>query len=71
MPKAGFPFVKWQTEFMYRRFQAGRGADDLFRSRKRFTIGECIRRCCGDFEKGWVAGIRGDYVHMQDSHIYR
>ena len=21
--EAGFPFVKWQTEFMYRRFQAG------------------------------------------------
>src|SRR5437667_1061879 len=24
----GFPFVKWQTEFMYRRFQAGHGAND-------------------------------------------
>src|SRR6266699_2256843 len=24
--EGGFPFVKWQTEFMYRRFQAGRGA---------------------------------------------
>ena len=22
-----------------------------FRSRKRFTIGECIRRCCGDSKK--------------------
>src|SRR5438067_6981342 len=28
--EGGFPFVKWQTEFMYRRFQAGRGADESF-----------------------------------------
>src|SRR5437667_2746874 len=28
--EGGFPFVKWQTEFMYRRFQAGHGADDSF-----------------------------------------
>src|SRR5215472_7197936 len=28
--EAGFPFVKWQTEFMYRRFEAGHGADDSF-----------------------------------------
>src|SRR6266567_4144538 len=28
--EGGFPFLKWQTEFMYRRFQAGHGADDSF-----------------------------------------
>ena len=22
--------MKWQTEFMYRRFEAGRGIDDMF-----------------------------------------
>src|SRR5713101_4553924 len=28
--EGGFPFVKWQTEFMYRRFQAGHGGNDSF-----------------------------------------
>src|SRR5213594_1915058 len=28
--EGGFPFVKWQTEFMYRRFEAGHGANDSF-----------------------------------------
>src|SRR5437899_9530297 len=28
--EGGFPFVKWQTEFMYRRFEAGRGIDESF-----------------------------------------
>ena len=30
MRRAGFPFVKWQTEAMYRRFEAGRGVDESF-----------------------------------------
>ena len=28
--EGGFPFVKWQTEAMYRRFEAGRGIDQSF-----------------------------------------
>ncbi|HKR54447.1 MAG TPA: hypothetical protein VJR93_08885, partial [Chthoniobacterales bacterium] len=28
--EGGFPFVKWQSEFMYRRFEAGRGMNDSF-----------------------------------------
>ena len=28
--EGGFPFVKWQTEAMYRRFEAGRGVDQSF-----------------------------------------
>ena len=28
--EGGFPFVKWQSEFMYRRFEAGRGIDQTF-----------------------------------------
>jgi hypothetical protein len=28
--EGGFPFVKWQTEFMYRRFEAGRGVNESF-----------------------------------------
>ena len=29
--------------------------------------GACIRRSLWGFKKGWVAGVRGDYLHMQDS----
>lgn len=50
--EGGFPFVKWQTEFMYRRFQAGHGANDSFPVAETFTIGDSIRRCCGDLRKG-------------------
>src|SRR5438874_3780564 len=28
--EGGFPFVKWQTEFMYRHFEAGRGVNESF-----------------------------------------
>src|SRR5882724_896723 len=28
--EGGFPFLKWQTEVMYRRFEAGRGVDQTF-----------------------------------------
>src|SRR5438874_1980353 len=65
--EGGFPFVKWQTEFMYRRFQAGRGTDESFPVAETFhDWGLYSQVLCG-FKKGWVAGIRGDYVDMQDS----
>jgi TolA-binding protein len=65
--EAGFPFVKWQTEFMYRRFQAGHGADDSFPVAETFHDWGLYSQVLWGFKKGWVAGIRGDYVHMQDS----
>ena len=49
--EGGFPFVKWQTEFMYRRFQAGHGADDSFPVAETFHDWGSIRRCCGDLKK--------------------
>src|SRR5438045_6797852 len=63
----GFPFVKWQTEFMYRRFQAGHGADDSFPVAETFHDWGLYSQVLWGFKKGWVAGVRGDYVHMQDS----
>src|SRR5436190_1419535 len=63
----GFPFMKWQTEFMYRRFQAGHGADDSFPVAETFHDWGLYSQVLWGFKKGWVAGIRGDYVHMQDS----
>src|SRR5437016_2546723 len=65
--EGGFPFVKWQTEFMYRRFQAGHGADDSFPVAETFHDWGLYSQVLWGFKKGWVAGIRGDYVHMQNS----
>ena len=65
--EGGFPFVKWQTEFMYRRFEAGRGADESFPVAETFHDWGIYSQVLWGFKKGWVAGIRGDYVHMQDS----
>ncbi len=65
--EGGFPFVKWQTEAMYRRFQAGHGADDSFPVAETFHDWGMYSQVLWGFKKGWVAGIRGDYVDMQDS----
>src|SRR6266446_5540585 len=65
--EGGFPFVKWQTEFMYRRFQAGHGANDSFPVAETFHDWGMYSQVLWGFKKGWVASIRGDYVDMQDS----
>ena len=65
--EGGFPFVKWQTELMYRRFQAGHGANDSFPVAETFHDWGLYSQVLWGFKKGWVAGIRGDYVDMQDS----
>jgi len=67
--EGGFPFVKWQTEFMYRRFQAGHGADDSFPVAETFHDWGLYSQVLWGFKKGWVAGVRGDYVDMQDSRF--
>jgi TolA-binding protein len=67
--EGGFPFVKWQTEFMYRRFEAGRGEDDSFPVAETFHDWGIYSQLLWGFRKGWVAGIRGDYVHMEDSRF--
>src|SRR2546430_561340 len=65
--EGGFPFLKWQTEFMYRRFQAGHGADDSFPVAETFHDWGMYSQVLWGFKKGLVGGIRGDYVHMHDS----
>ena len=65
--EGGFPFVKWQTEAMYRRFEAGRGLDNLFPVDETFHDWGMYSQVLWGFKKGWVAGIRGDYLHMQES----
>src|SRR5216117_1743462 len=67
--EGGFPFVKWQTEFMYRRFEAGQSANDSFPVAEIFHDWGLYSQVLWGFKKGWVAGIRGDYVDMQDSEF--
>jgi TolA-binding protein len=65
--EGGFPFVKWQTELMYRRFEAGRGADESFPVPETFHDWGMYSQVLWGFKKGWVIGVRGDYVDMQGS----
>jgi len=65
--EGGFPFVKWQTEFMYRRFEAGRGMNESFPVAETFHDWGMYSQVLWGFKKGWVAGIRGDHVDMEDS----
>ena len=58
--EGGFPFVKWQTEAMYRRFEAGRGLDDSFPVSETFDDWGMYSQVLWGFKKGWVAGMRGD-----------
>ena len=67
--EGGFPFVKWQTEFMYRRYQAGRGIDDTFPVAETFHDWGMYSQVLWGFHKNWVVGVRGDYLHMTDSHF--
>jgi TolA-binding protein len=67
--EGGFPFVKWQTEAMYRRFEAGRGIDQSFPVAETFHDWGIYSQVLWGFKKGWVAGIRGDYLHMTDSEF--
>ena len=65
--EGGFPFVKWQTEFMYRRFEAGRGINETFPVAETFHDWGLYSQVLWGFKKGWVAGIRGDYYDAEDS----
>ena len=67
--EGGFPFVKWQTEFMYRRFEAGRGMNESFPVAETFHDWGMYSQVLWGFKKGWVAGIRGDYLDMEDSRF--
>jgi hypothetical protein len=65
--EGGFPFVKWQTEVMYRRFEAGRGINQSFPVAETFNDWGMYSQVLWGFKKGWVAGIRGDYLEVEDS----
>ncbi|MDB6146380.1 MAG: hypothetical protein JWO45_44 [Spartobacteria bacterium] len=67
--EGGFPFVKWQSEFMYRRFEAGRGVDEMFPVAETFHDWGMYSQALWGFKKGWVVGLRGDYLHMTQSEF--
>ncbi len=65
--EGGWPYVKWQTEAMLRRANAGLGLNDSFAVRETLTDWGVYSQVVWGFSKGWAAGLRGDYLHMQDS----
>ncbi|HEY6070933.1 MAG TPA: hypothetical protein VIU85_06130 [Chthoniobacterales bacterium] len=67
--EGGFPFVKWQTEFMYRRYEAGLGENKSFPVAETFHDWGLYSQVLWGFKKGWVAGIRGDYYDAEDSRF--
>jgi hypothetical protein len=67
--EGGFPFVKWQTEAMLRRFEAGRGAHDEFPASEIFTDWGVYSQVVWGFGKGWTTGLRGDYLHFEQSEL--
>lgn len=67
--EGGWPFVKWQSEAMFRRFEAGRGLGDAFPAAETFNDWGAYSQVVWGFHKGWAAGLRGDYMNMENSAI--
>lgn len=67
--EGGWPFVKWQSEALIRRYEAGQGLDDSFPTAETFDDWGAYSQVVWGFHKGWSAGFRGDYVHMESSDI--
>ena len=65
--EGGWPFVKWQSEAMVRRFEAGQGLNNTFPVAETFHDWGAYSQIVWGFHKGWAAGLRGDYVHMGPS----
>lgn len=65
--EGGWPYVKWQTEALLRHFEAGRGVDDEFPVRETFNDWGVYSQVVWGFRKGWTAGLRGDYLQMEQS----
>ncbi|MBI3880643.1 MAG: hypothetical protein HY301_11355 [Verrucomicrobia bacterium] len=60
---AGFPFVSWQTEFLYRRFGAGADATAVpVLPAENITDWGFYSQLAWGFTERWVAGLRGEFV---------
>lgn len=58
---AGFPFVSWQSEALYQRFQAGADPAASLPAETLKDWGFYSQVLWG-FKERWVTGLRGDYV---------
>jgi len=73
---AGFPFVSLQTEAMLRRYVAGAFTGDVgdftdvSLPRETLTDWGLYSQLLWGFRKGWVAGLRGDYVARSEQAAY-
>lgn len=73
---AGFPFVSWQTEAMLRRYEAGAFTGDVGEftdvslPQETLTDWGLYSQVLWGFKKGWVAGLRGDYVGRRQQAAY-
>ncbi len=67
--EGGWPFLKWQSEAMLRRYEAGRGLDNSFPASETFNDWGAYSQLVWGIEKGWTTGLRYDYLHMDDSVI--
>jgi hypothetical protein len=63
----GWPFVKWQSEVMVRNFDAGRGDANSFPVSESFHDWGAYSQVVWGFKERWTTGLRGDYLHMDDS----
>jgi hypothetical protein len=59
--QAGFPFVSWQTEALYQRFDAGADPAASLTSEVLRDYGFYSQVLWG-FRQRWVAGLRGEYA---------
>src|SRR5438876_523594 len=66
-PKAreGFPFVSWQTEFLYERFGAGKDVTAVLPAENLRDWGFYSQVLWG-IKPRWVAGLRGEFVTGND-----
>ena len=60
--QAGFPFVSWQTEALYQRFEAGADPDASLTSEVLRDWGFYSQVLWG-FRPRWVVGLRGEYAN--------
>lgn len=60
--QAGFPFVSWQTEVLYERFEAGADPTLALPAETLRDWGFYSQVLWG-FRQRWVAGFRGEYAH--------
>ena len=67
--EGGWPYVKWQSEAMVRRYEAGQGLNNTFAAAETFHDWGAYSQVVWGFYKGWAAGLRGDYMHMQTSDV--